>query len=193
MGFLDKAKKLAEQAKVVAEQAKEKAEDALAEARARTGGGGGDSAGSGASPRAGGGAGDGRFGTPYVPGMLGRPGWREEGLADPAALLPAAERDRVGIPAGTRSEVVEEPYGMGRRWTAAGRSAAVFHRVHADHRSWSPPIAWVPVTGAPAASASLPDGRELLAIEGVVLETSGIDEPERLALARAVAAQLGSA
>ena len=73
MGWLDRAKKLAE-------QAKDKAEEAIADARARSGSGDGGDGGS-AAP----GPVDERMGTPYVPGMLGIRGWREQGLPDPAA------------------------------------------------------------------------------------------------------------
>src|SRR5436309_305579 len=105
MGFLDRAKKLAD-------QAREKAEEALAEAKSRaesmkvsTGSGGGSSS-EATSSSAGATAGDRdpRWGTPYVPGMLGRAGWRERGLTDPAAVLPIADRDRAGVPHTTKSE-----------------------------------------------------------------------------------------
>ena len=105
MGFLDRVKK-------VAEQALEKAEQALDQAKERTSSGGGG----------GGAGGDARMGTPYVEGMLGRPGWRERGLVDPAAVLPIDQRDQAGVPHSTKSEIVEEPYGMGRRWTSGLRS-----------------------------------------------------------------------
>ncbi|HJP64805.1 MAG TPA: hypothetical protein VKA30_00715, partial [Actinomycetota bacterium] len=94
MGFLDRAKKLAE-------QALEKAEETLAEARSKA------DQGRASSPAP---AGDSRMGTPYVPGMLGRPGWRERGLPDPAAVLPITERDRFGVPHSTKSQIVAEPY-----------------------------------------------------------------------------------
>ncbi len=188
MGFLDKAKKLAEQAKGVAEQAKGLAEDALAEAKARTATSDEPARSSSSSTAA-----DPRSGTAYVPGMLGRPGWREEGLADPAAVLPAADRDRAGIPPSTRSEIVEEPFGMGRRWSAGGRSAGLFYQLYPEHQAWQPPAGWTPLVGVPASAASLPDGRALIVLEGAVLETAGLDEPERMALARAVARQLASA
>ena len=139
MGFLDRAKKLAEQAKGVAEQAREVAEGALSEARARTGApgdGGGGGGGGGSSPWSV--ATDPRMGTAYVPGMLGRPGWREEGLTDPAAVLPIAERDRAGVPHTTKSEVLEEPFGMGRRWTAGERSVGLYYQHYPEHRAWEP-------------------------------------------------------
>ena len=153
MGFLDKAKKLAEQAKGMAE-------DALAERRAN------QAAEQQADP---GGSSSGAFGTAYVPGMLGRPGWRERGLVDPAALLPIDERDRAGIPRSTKSEIVEEPYGMGRRWSSGDRSAGVFYQLHPDHRSWQPP-----------AGGDLGDGRTVQVIGSadvpVVVELRGFDE-----------------
>ena len=191
MGFLDRAKKLAEQAKGVAEQAKGLAEDALAEAKARSAASDGTaSAGAGAS-------GDPRFGTAYVPGMLGRAGWRERGLTDPAAVLPIDERDRVGIPRSTRSEIVEEPFGMGRRWSAGGRAAGLFYRLYPEQQGFEPPAGRSPVTAVPGAwFAELPDGRSLVFLEGgsgqVVLELSGMDDAERLALTQAVALQLAA-
>jgi len=182
VGLLDRAKKLAEQAKDVAEHAKGLAEGALAEAKARTGGdddpGGGDA----------------EDGTVYEPGMLGRPGWIEQGLTDPAAVLPIDERDQAGIRRDTTSEIVEEPFGMGRRWTADGRSAGLFHQLYPEHRSWLPPTGWTPLVGVEGASAAdLPDGRSLVRVEHadrrVVLELVGMDDA-RMTLAHAVARQL---
>ena len=100
MGFLDRAKKLAEQAKGVADQAREAAEEALQEARARSAPSGGETRDGGVQRPA---STDPRMGTSYVPGMLGRPGWREQGLTDPAAVLPITDRDRAGVPHTTRS------------------------------------------------------------------------------------------
>lgn len=181
MGFLDKAKKVAEQAKEMAGQAKDLAEDLRADAAAKRDVGGGSAAPSSTSS-------DPRFGTPYVAGMLGRPGWRERGLVDPAAVLPVDERDRAGVPRSTRSEVVEEPFGMGRRWSAAGRSAGLFYRLYPEQQAWEPP------DGAGSA-ATLPDGRSLVFIDAgeqrVVLEVTGIDDGARDGLARAVAGRLG--
>ena len=196
MGFLDRAKKLAEQAKGVAEQAREVAEGALSEARARTGApGDGGGGGSGSSPSSG--ATDPRMGTAYVPGMLGRPGWREEGLTDPAAVLPIAERDRAGVPHTTKSEVLEEPFGMGRRWRAGERSVGLYYQLYPEHRAWEPAGGRSPVTGiAGASQATLPDGRALVFVGGpgtnVVLETNGIDDAARSDLAHAVVRQLAS-
>ena len=190
MGFLDRAKKLAEQAKTVAEQAKEMAEGALSEARARTGtstSADDDGGGQGADPR---------MGTAYRPGMLGRPGWREQGLADPAAVLPIADRDGAGIPHSTKSEIVEEPYGMGRRWTAAGRSVGLFYQLYPEHQEWEPPGGRAALTGlaGPASQATLSGGRALVFLghgeRSVVLETDGLDDPARTELVRAVVTQL---
>ena len=193
MGFLDRAKKLAEQAKEMAEQATKAAEGALGEARARSGGSGGD-AGSGGSPPPPPAA-DPRMGTSYVPGMLGRPGWREKGLTDPAAVLPIAERDRAGVPHTTKSEIVEELFGMGRRWSADGTAIGVFYRLHPDHQGWEPPGGGTPFEGIDGAwEAKLADGRALVFLRGsdadVVLETDGIDDSARSDLAQAVARQL---
>ena len=63
------------------------AEDALAEAKARSAASEGASSAGGPTP-----SGDPRRGTAYVPGMLGRDGWRERGLTDPAAVLAIDER-----------------------------------------------------------------------------------------------------
>lgn len=186
MGFLDRAKKLAEQAKEMAEQATKAAEGALDQARARSGPGGGAPAGPAADPK---------LGTPYVPGMLGRAGWRERGLVDPAAVLPIADRDRAGVAHTTKSDVVEEPFGMGRRWRAGGAAVGLFYRLYPDHRDWEPPGGRTPIDGiAGGWQASLPDGRALVFLPGagadVVLETEGIDDSARSDLAYAVARQL---
>ena len=186
MGFLDRAKKLAEQAKNVAEQAKEVAEGALGEARAKA-----ESSSGGASAP----AADPRMGTSYVPGMLGRPGWREQGLTDPAAVLPIDDRDRAGVPHSTRSEIVEEPFGMGRRWRAGGRTVGLYYRLYPEHRSWEPPGGRTPVPGLEGAwQASLPGGSALVFLAGagaeVVLETDGMDDSTRSELAHAVVRQL---
>ncbi|MGH9265652.1 MAG: hypothetical protein ACRD1D_13270 [Acidimicrobiales bacterium] len=198
MGFLDRAKKLAEQAKGVAEQAREAAEGALQEARARAGSPGeGDSGGGG-----GGGwqsssvATDPRMGTAYVPGMLGRAGWREQGLTDPAAVLPIDERDRAGVAHTTRSEIVDEPYGMGRRWTAGEKSVGLLYQLYPEQQAWEPPGGRSPVTGmAGASQATLPDGRSLVFLGGggtqVVFESRGIDDAARSDLIHVVAGQLG--
>ena len=186
MGLLDRAKKLAE-------QAKDKAEEAMAEVRART-------ESRGASSPSGGGAAssapaDQRMGTPYVPGMLGKPGWREQGLVDPAALLPVADRDKAGIAHSTRSEIVEEPFGMGRRWTSGGRSAGLFHRITPDQRAWLPPggLSADPDAGG-ALAAVLEDGRSVIFLGEdevqVVLELTGVHGGDRSALTAAVAGQL---
>jgi hypothetical protein len=181
VGFLDRVKKLATQARDVAEEA-------LAEVGQK--GGPEGSAGAPASV-------DPRLGTPYVPGMLGRPGWRERGLVDPAALLPIAERDRVGVPHSTKSVIVEEPFGMGRRWSSGERSTGVFYQLYPEHRAWEPPAGRAPfaqVTGA--SEAALPDGRSLVFLargeQPVVLEVAGLDASARAQLARAVSDQLAS-
>ena len=189
MGFLDKAKKLAEQAKGIAEQAKGMAEDALGEARARSA-----STESGAAPAAGH---DPRMGTPYVPGSLGRPGWRERGLVDPAAILPIDDRDRFGVPRSTRSEVLEEAYGMGRRWSAAGRSVGLFYRLYPEHQGFDPPGGTSPFPEVgDARLGALPDGRSLVFIDHsdrhVVLELDGLGDDARVALSRRVVEQLES-
>jgi hypothetical protein len=184
VGFLDKAKQVAEQAKQLADQAKELAEDRLQEARTQP-----DRSASTPS------AGDARLGTAYVPGMLGRAGWREQGLVDPAAVLPITERDRAGIPRSTKSEVTEEPYGMGRRWSSGDRSAALFYQLYPEHQSWTPPGGTVPSSTLGGAHATLPDGRSLVFLGSgstpVVLELRGLGPDEQARLARAVTAQLG--
>jgi hypothetical protein len=190
MGFLDKAKKLAGQAKELAEQAKDAAEGALAEAKERKQQAEAESAASS-------GTGESQFGTPYTEGMLGRPGWREQGLPDPAALLPIAERDRVGVPRSTKSVILEEPFGMGRRWSSGERSAALFYQLYDEHRSWQPPGGTAPFADvAIASTAALDDGRSLVFLSRddrrVVLEVNGLDDAARATLARAVADQLAS-
>jgi len=181
VGFLDRAKKMAE-------QAKDMAGDALADAKAKR-----ESSAPASAPT------DSRLGTPYLPGMLGRPGWREQGLTDPAAVLPIAERDRAGVPRSTKSEVVEEPFGMGRRWSAAERSAALFYQLYPEHRAWEPPGGMTPAGTeiAGASTATLPDGRSLVFLGAgehrVVLEVTGLAADERANLARAVADRLGAA
>lgn len=178
MGFLDKAKQVAEQAKQLADQAKEFADDKLQESRSAS-----------ATPSAAPGSRDERLGTPYVPGMLGRPGWREQGLIDPAAVLPIADRERVGIPHTTKSVVTEEPYGMGRRWSSGDRSAALFYQLYPEHQSWQPP------GGTQGERATLPDGRSLVFLASpearVVVEVKGLGQDQESELTRAVAAQLG--
>ncbi|MDP9074738.1 MAG: hypothetical protein M3N98_11295 [Actinomycetota bacterium] len=207
MGFLDRAKKLAEQAKDKAEQATKKAEEALADARARNAGpappgpAGAGPGGAGPPPvgsPTGVAAGDVQFGTPYVPGMLGRPGWRERGLIDPAAVLPIAKRDRVGVPRSTKSQILEEPFGMGRRWSSGGRSAALFYQLYPDHQTWDPPGGKVPMAEVSGAStANLADGRSLVFVgaskASVVLEAVGLDGEAVAALTRTVADHLASA
>lgn len=185
MGFLDKAKKLAE-------QAKDLAEGAIAEAKSRQ-----ESSSSGAPPQSGASAGGGapQYGTPYVPGMLGRPGWRERGLVDPAAVLPVGDRERVGVPHSTKSVIVEEPFGMGRRWSNEGRSAGLFYRLYPEQQTWQPPGGAVPSAEVSGAStATLDDGRALVFVgsgdRSVVLEVSGLDDAARTELARAVAANV---
>jgi hypothetical protein len=191
MGFLDKAKKLAE-------QAKDKAEQALAEVQARQAASAGSSSSTAPAGAPAGSSGPAEFGTPYVPGMLGRPGWRERGLIDPAALLPIKERDRAGVPHSVKSQILEEPYGMGRRWSTSGRSAALFYQLYPEHQSWQPPGGTSPLPDvAGAAAASLPDGKSLVFIGGgdrrVVLELAGLDDSVRSTLARTVAEQLAEA
>ncbi len=115
---------------------------------------------------------DAKFGTPYREGMLGRPGWRERGMADPAAVLPVAARDRAGIPHSTKSEIRAEPYGVGRRWTSGERSAGLFYRLDPDHRAFT--------------ASAAEDGRSLVVVGDVVLETNGLDEETVAGLASAV-------
>ena len=183
MGILDRAKQLAE-------QARGKAEEALAEVSKRTASMS-RTPGAAAPPAA-----DPRMGTPYVPGMLGRPGWRERLLPDPAAVLPVAARDRAGVPHSTKSQIVAEPFGVGRRWTSGGRSAGLFYQMDASHRGWEPPLGASPLPDMPNAwLASLPDGTSLIFLTGggnrVVLELKGLDDA-RDDLIHAVVAQLGA-
>lgn len=187
MGFLDRAKKLAEQALEKAEQALDEAKSKASSAREGGGGAGGGS----------GGAADPRMGTPYVEGMLGRPGWREKGLVDPAAVLPIEERDRAGVPRSTKSVIVEEPYGMGRRWSAGGRSLGLFYPLYPEHEAWVPPVGASPMPEVPGAMAGdLPDGRSVVLVQAggrrAVLEVAGVDDGWRAALARTVSGNLAA-
>ena len=175
----------------MAAQAKELAEDALAKATAKR-----EAGEESALPSSG--ASDPRMGTPYVPGMLGRPGWREHGLTDPAAILPIEERDHAGVPHSTKSEVVEEPFGMGRRWSTPDRSAALFYQLYPEQRAWEPPGGTAPFPDVGGGStATLPDGRALVFIgadeQRVVLEMTGIDASEQTTLAQTVAVASASA
>jgi hypothetical protein len=90
---------------------------------------------------------------------------------------------------------VEEPFGMGRRWTAGARSVGVYYQLYPEHLAWEPDGGRSPVTEIDGASqASLSDGRALVFFVAgdrrVVLETGGIDDSGRSDLAFAVAAQL---
>jgi hypothetical protein len=219
VGFLDRAKKLRDQAKEAADQVKKLTDQLQQAAEDKLGGqatppsgtgdtaaytspaSGGYSGGAGGAGAAGAGAaskGPVEFGTPYVPGMLGRPGWRERGLTDPAALLPIRDRDRAGVPHTVKSQILEEPFGMGRRWTSGARSAALFYQLYPEHQAWQPPGGRAPLTGVAGASmAALPDGRTLVFLSGkgqsVVLEVNGLDQGTQLDLARTVAEELASA
>jgi hypothetical protein len=181
MGLLDKAKKLAE-------QAKDRAQDAASEVKARA-----QSAREQQDSTVPAGY-DPRWGTPYMPGMLGRTGWREQGLVDPAAVLPIADRDRAGIPRSTKSVILEQPFGMGRRWTTVGRSAGLYYRLHPDHQAWEPPAPATELQGVPDAKLiQLDDGRAVVTFgPSVVLEVAGVDEAMLTDLARAVQSQLGA-
>jgi hypothetical protein len=205
VGFLAKAKKLREQAKDAAEQVKKLTEQMSTQAGdALTGAASKLSQAAGTQPAppptappapATGATGSVEYGTPYVPGMLGRPGWREQGLTDPAALLPIRDRDHAGVPHTTKSQILEEPFGMGRRWSSGGRSAALFYQLYPEHRAWEPPGGRAPLSEVPGASAAaLTDGRTLVFLSGhgqsVVLEVAGLDDPAPVALARTVAARL---
>jgi hypothetical protein len=162
------------------------AEGALADARAKSPAGDADAASTSAAAA---------LGTSYTPGMLGRPGWREKGLVDPAAVLPVKDRELVGVPHSTKSVILEEPFGMGRRWSTADRSAALFYQLYPEHKAWEPPggrVQYPEVSGASA--AHLDDGRSLVFVadhhRSVVLEVTGLDDSARATLARSVAAHL---
>ena len=170
MGFLDKAKKLAQ-------QALEKAEEAVADA-GRQRGSAVEPTPAASEPTT--------YGTPYRPGMLGRPGWREMGLVDPAGILPLWERHKAGIPHDIKSTILDAGFGMGRRWSFGASSLGLFYQLYPDHEQWSP------LAGRD--SASLPDGTELelLARDGrrVVLEAKGIGPPALEGLRSVVAVKL---
>jgi hypothetical protein len=137
------------------------------------------------------------LGTPYQPGMLGRPGWREQGLVDPAAVLPIAVRDQVGVPRSTKSTILEEPFGMGRRWSSGDRSAALFYQLYDEHRAWAPPGGTTPLADVGGArTGTLDDGRSLVFLDRddrhVVVEVAGLDTTARATLVRAVTEQLAA-
>jgi hypothetical protein len=187
MSLFDKAKKLAA-------QAKDLADDALAKAQAKREESESETEGAASAPAA---PTDPRLGTPYVPGMLGREGWRERGLTDPAAILPVHARERAGIPHSTKSEIVEEPFGMGRRWSAGTRSAALFYRLYPEQQSWQPDSGTTAIADVRGATTStLPDGRSLVFVAArshdVVLETAGLGEGDQHDLVLAVADQVGA-
>lgn len=192
MGLLDRAKKLAD-------QAREMAEGALAEAKSRAESVSKPGSGSSSAPTAAPGTSgdrDPRWGTPYVPGMLGRPAWREQGLVDPAAVLAIEERDRVGVPRSTKSEIVEEPFGMGRRWRSDGRAVGLFYQLYPEHQAWEPPGGRAPSGVAGMSTAALPDGRMLVFVTDeqmppMVLEVSGIDDAAQAELAESILMHLG--
>ena len=195
MGLLDKAKKFAEQAMDKANEAVSEVRSATSSASApqpATPGGPGPSS---APPAP---SGPAEFGTAYVPGMLGRPGWREQGLVDPAALLPIAERDRLGVPHSTKSAIIETPYGMGRRWSAGAKSTGLYYQLYPEHQAWQPASA-SPVgdVGAPATAGTLDDGQTAVVVIGagahrVALEASGFTDDERADLTRTVVRELAN-
>jgi hypothetical protein len=131
MGFLDRAKKLAEQAKEIAGDAVEKAKEMRAERQGQ----------STAPPTW-------TSATPYESGAFGAPAggvaapvtdlrvrWVWLNLPDPAAVLKSGERARFGIPTSTKSDVVQESYGVGRRWNTGSSSIALLWMVDDDHPS----------------------------------------------------------
>ena len=123
MGFLDRVKKVAQQAKDFAEDQIEQRQQQQASSDAApvsAGGGGSDGGGGGGD---GGGGGPVVFGTPA--GELGEK-WKAVGLSDPAGVVPPKARDVAGVPKSTKSAVVSESYGIGRRWTAGNKSIGVF-------------------------------------------------------------------
>jgi hypothetical protein len=189
MGFLDRAKKLAEQAMETAEKVRAEIKERAAEPAEST-----PSTAASSAPAA---PTDPTLGTPYQPGMLGRPGWREQGLVDPAAVLPIAVRDQVGVPRSTKSTILEEPFGMGRRWSSGDRSAALFYQLYDEHRAWAPPGGTTPLADVGGArTGTLDDGRSLVFLDRddrhVVVEVAGLDTTARATLVRAVTEQLAA-
>jgi hypothetical protein len=190
VGFLDKAKKLAEQAmaEVKARTAQNEEQPPAPTSSAPPPPPPSQSAPSGPS----------EMGTPYMPGMLGRPGWRERGLVDPAAILPIDDRDRAGVPHTVKSEIVETAFGMGRRWSTADRSLGLFYQLYEEHQQWLPSGGTFTGAGVPGARvAKVAGGTDLVFLgEGdrrVVLEAKGFDDATRDALASVVVTQLASA
>src|SRR6266508_637684 len=124
MGFLDRAKKLAQ-------QAKEFAGDQIEQRRQPQG-----TQTEGESPQPGAPtAPTGEAKQPKPPGTpAGELGerWKKLDLPDPAGVVPPKVRQGAGVPRSTHSEVVSEPYGIARRWTDEGKSIGVFWLIDPD-------------------------------------------------------------
>ncbi len=190
MGFLDRAKKLAQQAKGFAEDQVEKRRDhdeAAPDAPPPA-----DTGGPRSEPRA-----PKPFGTPS--GALGER-WKSLDLGDPAGVVPPKARAAAGVPTSTLSEVVKERYGIGRRWSAEGKAIGVLWLIDPDNQpddasatgerfatlrdAQAEEVAGI---GDGAYVARLGDAREgvfvTLGGRGVVIEVSGIPRETAIELA----------
>jgi hypothetical protein len=210
MGFLDKAKKFAEQAKDMATDAMEKVKEQQAQQAQQKADQAAGAAGATSTPAsptatstsASAAAGGNGFGTPA--GELGER-WKSIGLTDPAGFLPAKERAKYGVPASTKSTVVSERWGIGRRWTAGDKSVALLYLIDpADPATRAEQTAerWgnvrtetavdVPDVGDGAFITDIRDGKRGVFARagrvGYVVEFVGIGDDAAIALARAAAA-----
>jgi hypothetical protein len=198
VGFLDRAKKLAEQAKEMANEAVDKVKEQQAASKASSSAPASSGSSSSSAPGSAG------YGTPA--GEVGER-WKSLGLADPAGVLPPKTRAAHGIPTSTKSAVVAEAWGVGRRWSAGDRSVGLLYLID----SGSPPASadatgerWtaarpadaetVADVGDGAYAAPAGDGREGVYVRagaiGFVVEFAGIDRADAAAMARVAAGQL---
>jgi hypothetical protein len=192
MGFLDRAKKLAEQARDMATDAVEKVKEQQQQRAANR-------------PEEAAAPGGSQYGTPAGP--LGER-WKSIGLMDPAGFLPPYERDKYGIPKSTKSAVVSERWGIGRRWTAGDKSVALLYLIDpADPATSARQTAerWGNVRTATAVDvAGVGDGAFITDIRdgkrgvfaragniGYVVEFVGIPDDAAIDLARSAAANAG--
>jgi hypothetical protein len=204
MGLLDRAKKLAQ-------QAKDLAGDAIDRTTSPQPSPGGYEQPPGAPPTAAPPPGAAAsapvvFGTPAGP--VGE-SWKRLGLLDPAGVLKATERDRAGVPKSTKSEVVMEPYGVGRRWSAGGRAIGFFWLIDnaapppdaaATAMQWAalrgPEGVDVPGVGDRAYIRDAGGGRRGVFVraagKGFMVEVTGLPDEAAVDLAKAAAAEAAS-
>jgi hypothetical protein len=198
MGFLDRAKKLAHQAKDFADdqveqrrqQSKNPTPDASTASPPSAPAAGGPTTTDGpkvAKPP----------GTPAGP--LGEK-WKALGLPDPAGVVPPRARQGAGVHRSTHSEVLEAPYGVGRRWTAEGKSIGVFWLIDGSVKDAAGTVGRfdalksaeandVPDIGDAAYFDKLEGGRHGVFVKAggraVVVEVGGIEKDPAIQLAQA--------